>query len=360
MPQSRSLFRAFWPLALVLVIAAIWCTYWYIAREKAKQSFATYVEKNQRAGIAIACSEERWAGFPFRFELHCNSLQVVSTKRALPFVFSTAELHAVALAYNPFHLIAEMQGPFSLTTLPGTQDATVISSSGKPMTASIKVKLNPNRADQVSILANDQTGTVTHAGQTDGTPPTPYTLQHFNLHSRFADAPVDGVAPFDFDISLEQLVYGPDRSTLFGKQPLRIDKASTNATITALPYKGGQSFAERARRWQDGGGELTIHALKSVSNFLTGTAKGALKLDTEGRLNGKLEWTVSGFDDLMARLRTAGVIEENAAAAADTLLTLLGKADPKAEIPGLKLKTILKEGKLYFGPFKIAVVPPLF
>ena len=359
MPHSRSFFRAIWPLALVLVIAAGWSLYWYIGSEKAKDSFAKYLDKNRRAGIEIDCTGAAWSGFPFRFELTCSKLKVVSSKRALPFTLETGALHAVALAYNPFHLISEMQTPLTLTLQPGTADEVVISSQGAPLRTSARVKLSPRRADQVSLLATDQTGTVHHTGDPTAAP-RPYTLERANLHSRFAEPPVAGVAPFDFALTVTDLVYGPDGTVLFGKEPLRVEEIELDGSITALPFKAGLNFAERAEKWQAGGGELSVRKLKSISNFLTGISSGAIALDGDGRLNGKLEWTVSGFDDLMARLRTAEIINEKAAAAADTLLTLLGKSDKDAEVPGLKLKTILKEGKLYFGPFRIAEIPPVF
>ena len=43
-------------------------------------------------------------------------------------------------------------------------------------------------------------------------------------------------------------------------------------------------------------------------------------LDEEGRLNGILEGRVSGFDAFLKRLENAGIIKENHAAIADTLM----------------------------------------
>lgn len=359
MRKSRFLLRALWPVASLAVLAFAWCIYWYIASEKAKESFAKYIEKNRRAGIEITCADARWGGFPYRFELRCSSLSATGERAGIAIDFSGKSVRAVALAYSPLHLIVEIDGPFSFSGADRAGSRTEVVSSGKPLRTSLKLKLNPNRADQMSVEVRDQSGTIT-TSTPDGGPaaPVPYTLENITIHTRFAAPPDGDVAPFDVAATVRQIVYGPDQSTLFSTEPLRIETASIDANITALPFKPGLTFEERARRWQEGGGELTVRNLDSASNFLTGTSSGKLALDAKGRLNGKLEWRVSGFDDLMARLLNAGLIEEKAAAVADTILTVLGKPDENK--PGLKLKTILKDGKLYFGPFKVSTIPPLY
>ena len=362
MSNSHSRFRALWPLAAVVAVAAAWSIYWYIASEKAKQSFAKYVERNRLAGIEINCRDGVWGGFPFRFELRCTSLSAQGERGGIAIDFSGKAVRAVALAYKPLHLIVEVDGPFAFSGEDRTRARTEIISDGKPLRASLKFKLTPNRADQVSVEIKDQTGTITLFDPESDVKaaPVPYTLRRVNIHARFAAPPEGDTAPFDVAGTVEDLVYGPDDSSLFGTEALRVETASIDANITALPYKGGAPFPDRARKWQEGGGELTVHSLTSQSNFLTGRSAGALALDADGRLNGKLEWTVSGFDDLMVRLLNAGLIEEKAAAVADTILTVLGKPDEEGGNPGLKLKTILKEGKLYFGPFRVARIPPLY
>ncbi len=360
MKKSGSLLRAMWPLAIIIVLAGAWSIYWYIASEKAKESFARYIEKNRRGGIEITCTDARWGGFPYQFTLNCSSLSAQGERGGIKLDFSGKAVRAVALAYSPFHLIVEVDGPFSFAGEDKAQSRTEVSSTGKPLRASLKLKLDPNRADQMSVEVKDQSGTITITGPGDGgaTAPVPYTLSNVTIHSRFAAPPNGDNAPFDIAVSVQNLVYGPDQSTLFGTEPLRIETASIDANITALPFKPGLIFTERARRWQQGGGELTVRSLDSTSNFLTGASSGSLRLDNLGRLNGKLEWRVTGFDDLMARLLNAGLIDKSAATVADTILTVLGKPDENK--PGLKLKTILKDGKLYFGPFKVSTIPPLY
>ena len=360
MKKPGSLLRAVWPLAILFALAGAWSIYWYIASEKAKESFARYIEKNRQDGIEIVCDDAAWGGFPYRFELNCTSLSAHGERGGIELDFSGRAVRAVALAYDPMHLIIEIDGPFSFTGEDRIGARTEINSDGKPLRASLKIKLDPNRADQMSVEIKDQKGTLKTTGAEDTVPaaPVPYTLDRVIIHSRFAAPPSGEVAPFDIAMNISSLIYGPDKSTLFGTEPLRIENASIDANITALPFQPGLTFAERARLWQQGGGELTVRSLDSTSNFLTGASAGALRLDEMGRVNGKLEWRVTGFDDLMARLLNAGLIDKSAASVADTILTVLGKPDENK--PGLKLKTILKNGKLYFGPFKVSTIPPLY
>lgn len=361
MTLSGSSRRILLPLALVLVVAACWSIYWYIASEKAKQSFAKYVEKNRQAGIEIDCAEPVWGGYPFRFELDCRALKATARRGGVDIDFAAAATSAVALAYNPFHLIVDLAGPISLTVKAESGRSTRIVSNGKPLRASMKLERNPNRADQVSVLAQALTGTITRSGGPDGGEETvPFTVGRLNLHWRFAGEPVGKIAPFDIALDMTDYVYGPDTSTLFRTEPLRVETASMAASMTAVPFAKGQTFSQRARTWHRGGGRVAVEKFNFTSNFLTGKSSGNLNLDAEGRLNGKLEGRVSGFDEFLARLETAGIIKKNQAAIADTLMSVLGKPDQENAKPSIKITTTFKKGKLYFGPFKVAEIPPLF
>lgn len=361
MTPSGSARRMLLPLVLVLIIAAGWSLYWYIASEKAKQSFADYLEKNRAAGIDIVCAQPVWGGYPFRFELACSTLSAAGKRAGVEVDFAGGNTKAVALAYNPFHLIIDITGPVSLSIKGRTGQQTEIVSNGKPLRTSIKLKTRPNRADQASVLAQALTGTITQTEVPgDAGEAVPFTVERLNLHSRFTAAPINDVAPFDVAADIAGYVYGPDTSRLFGTEPLRIETASLTANITSLPIAKGLTFSTRARQWRQQNGVLSVKDFTFTSNFLTGSGSGDINLDEEGRLNGVLEGTVSGFDAFLKRLETAGIIKENHAAIADTLMAVLGKPDQSADKASLKVRTTFKKGKVYFGPFKVATVPPLY
>ena len=361
MPQT-SRFRLFLPFVALLVVAFAWCIYWYIALEKAKQSFAKTIDKNREAGIEIVCEQLRWGGFPYRFTVHCDGLAISGSRKVADFNIKTGAFAAVAMAYNPQHLIGEIAGPISVALTGRDGGDIAIAAAGEPVRMSVVGRTKPNRPDQVSLQFDKLKGTVTEKLELSGSILiVPFEIGHLNVHTRYAAVPADGRAPFDVAVSTRDLSYGPDtRSPLLAKEALEVDEGAFSAHITAVPLKPRPNFATWARDWHDGGGRLTVHDLKVVSNFFTGSSRGDLELDRKGRLNGKLEGSVSGFDDLLERLENADILKKKEAAVADTIMTLLGKSGDPATEPGLKVKTILKKGKLYFGPFKLTKIPPLF
>jgi len=353
--------RMLLPLALVIVIATGWSLYWYIASEKAKQSFTDYLEKNRATGVDIVCAHPVWGGFPFRFELTCDRLGAAGLRAGVQVDFAGGKTNAVALAYNPFHLIVEISGPVSLTVIGRTGYQTHIASNGKPLRTSLKLKTQPTRADQVSVLAQNLSGTITQTPIPGGASETvPFSVERLNLHTRFTAPPIDDIAPFDVAADVSGFVYGPDASKLFGTEPLRIETASMTANITSLPIAKGLTFATRTRQWHDQKGVLSVKEFTFTSNFLTGASSGDVNLDSKGLLNGRLEGSVSGFDAFLKRLETAGVIKENHAAIADTLMSVLGKPKQSPADASINVRTTFKQGKVYIGPFKVVTVPPLF
>jgi hypothetical protein len=64
---------------------------------------------------------------------------------------------------------------------------------------------------------------------------------------------------------------------------------------------------------------------------------------------------VSDLDALMTLLAPHLKLSEQEVAAAKTVISLIGGGTGKAR----KIDVIAKAGELYFGPFKIADVPPL-
>jgi len=360
--QKTSRLRLFLPLAALLVMALAWCSYWYIASEKAKQSFAKNIEKNRAAGIEITCEQPLWGGFPYRFTLKCDRLVISGRKKVANFDISTGTFTAVAMAYNPRHLIGEIQSPITVALTGRDGGDVAIAATGQPVRMSVVGKSKPKRPDQISLQFDSMKGTVTETHKTNASIEiVPFEIGHLNVHTRYAAVPADGRAPFDVAVITRNLSYGPDtRSPLLIKEALEVDEGTFSAHITAVPLETRPNFSTWARDWHDGGGRLTVHDLKVASNFFTGSSRGDLELDRKGRLNGTLEGSVSGFDDLLERLETADILKKKEAAVADTIMTLLGKSDKSDTAPGLKVKTILKKGKLYFGPFKLTNIPPLF
>jgi len=106
----------FAPLAAVIFLALAWTCYWWFAAAAVRTAVASQRGDLERQGWALACSEEWWAGYPFRFEFICKSPDL---RQAGSSILHAGSLHAVAQAYNPWHILILVDGPTTVSPTAG-------------------------------------------------------------------------------------------------------------------------------------------------------------------------------------------------------------------------------------------------
>ena len=94
----------------VAVVIGGWSAAWYTARGYLDAEISKVMELAAQNGAELACFERELGGFPFRFELRCKDFVLRD-----PFggFLSVATLRAVALVYNPMHVIVEADSPMA-------------------------------------------------------------------------------------------------------------------------------------------------------------------------------------------------------------------------------------------------------
>jgi hypothetical protein len=339
-------------LAGVLIVAAGWCLFWYIAMQNAKQSFAQTIAANP----TIECAAPQWGGFPFRIALDCASTHSVIEDDNGTRTFDTGLVRAVALAYRPFHVITEIHGPITIAGTAPQAPAVTLAADIEPVR--ISMVFTDRRPDQISILAEEASGTYSlpAAGIENGA----FSAARINVHVRVAQPPQDNAAPLDIAARIDNLVAEAPHFQQLGEDALRISTAQLDGHATAFPLDTTISLTERARRWQADGGRLEVRMFRIESNLLGTESAGDIELDDQGRVEGDLTTAVRGFDSFLDRLLGAELITETQALGAEAILIILGKAAGDAENPALEIETDIKMGSFYFGPFKIAQFSPFF
>jgi hypothetical protein len=132
--------RIAFPLFAILVMAAVWVGYWYLALEIARREFADLAGH----GVRIECEREQWTGFPFRVTLVCDRPVFRIGAGAVTLTGQGARLSATALVYRPSHVIAELAGPSTLTQTRAPDpagrlpDQIVLVSDGAPVRAGLQ------------------------------------------------------------------------------------------------------------------------------------------------------------------------------------------------------------------------------
>lgn len=98
--------------AVIVALIVIWSVFWFIAAAYAERTFVKVVDDAVSEGVALDCVNRRIEGYPFRIELHCGE----GTSLTLPDATITLSgLSAVALIYNPRHVIAGFGSPAMVT-----------------------------------------------------------------------------------------------------------------------------------------------------------------------------------------------------------------------------------------------------
>lgn len=311
----RSVVIAF---ALLSLLAAGWCIYWFAFRTKLQGDVAEFRAGLAAQGLQQSCASEVWSGFPFRYELTCLNPRLTGERNGQRVEIAAAQLQLVMQAYNPFHIIGLVDGPTSvngktlahdkarsslLYDLQGNWDAAIeLPAASLPDVGS---------ANMLKLFARQQGGKLQLAANAE------------TLVLPLPDASTAGIAS-------ASIVAETDAALLASDDPLRqAANAGTPLTLTSLVLEQGAT---------------------------TITGSGSFTLDSARKLNGKLQSEVNDLDGLLALLAAPLKLTPEQLDGARTVIGLIGGNKPGQPA---KVDIIAKAGELYFGPFKIADVPPL-
>lgn len=306
-----------WPLILtfigIIVLIIAWCIYWFAGARFVRDRFES--ELTHLQGITLTCKALDWGGFPFRFERDCLSPKLtvegdeVDAKRLL----------LVMQAYMPNRAIALLDGPVV------TQSGLIIEHER----AMASARFAGERAWQASLEL-----------------PKLKALPYGSADRLLLSARDTGTDRLDvaLDASVADLLV--DRGTM-----LKLDEASLAATLPRDAV--GRDILRALAR---SGGKVGIDSLRLKKGDLVMTAKGEIGIGPAGQVNGRLITTSSRLDLLMTELQqNFGLSSKDAS----TLTTMIGLLQP-GKTTDVTLDLIAKDGKLYWGPVKLADLPPVF
>lgn len=293
--------RMFLPLLGLLGLAAAWSVYWYIGLETVRTVAGQERQKLAEGGLTLACAEEGWGGYPFRFEFSCLEADIQSAGR---FRLQTARIQAVAQAYNPWHVIVMADGSsrFSLAGRPE-----LAATHGRTLAS---IRLDGNRMPQISAEIPRLAVENLFAAET--------VRVHLRPEPEGATGLAASVAKFRFA--------APDQP------PLDIDSGEFLGTLTR-------------------GGTLQIGNLTLKKGAVTYRGAGTAALDAMRRVSGTLNTETNDIQGLLKILEPFFALKPEQLNAMATMLQVLG--------PGAKADLIARDGELFLGPFKIADLLPI-
>ncbi|HEX7107708.1 MAG TPA: DUF2125 domain-containing protein, partial [Aestuariivirga sp.] len=174
-PSTKRPWYMFYPLAGMILLGALWCGYWFIAFTGAKELVLAKRQEFLNRGVQLDCANENWGGFPFRFEFQCQAASVQFTQANKAYDIKSANILAVAQAYNPFHVLLLVDGPSSINEVELTHERALISvavNGSDDLDVSSEVaKVNAPglfSVDQLNFYGRRINGKLDLAANTDG------------------------------------------------------------------------------------------------------------------------------------------------------------------------------------------------
>jgi hypothetical protein len=354
------------PLALVLVLAIAWSGFWYYAAAMAESKIADLRARGTTAGYRVDCGRQTIGGFPFRIEVRCGGVDADVRPAAVK--ASLKDLVAAVQIYQPTLVLAELTGPLTLNE------------GGAPPAwrmnwtlAQASLRGLPGSFERLS-LAFDKPDVAQLGG------PAPTTIaraEHLEAHARQTprlpqDPPAIDIAFSFAKATLPGAARIPDR-------PIDGDIA---ATLHGLKDFAPRPLARLARDLQAANGRLDIAHARVQQGEIIADGQGTLTLTPRGMLDGQIQLTVAGLEQLMTLLGIDKAVGQASQRALDRLapglnldrllgprgnaaiaaagVSMLGQP---AELEGrqaIALPLRFADGVIFLGPLRVGEMQPLF
>ncbi|MGL4325422.1 MAG: DUF2125 domain-containing protein [Beijerinckiaceae bacterium] len=331
-PSRRGLYL---PFILLSLVALAWCAYWLIGAHFASRAIDQRIAAEKEKGREWHCANRSIEGFPFRFLLRCDGMSLTVGQK---FSLTLPAFRAIAMAYNPRHVIAEADGP-ALFRNTGYNDLRV-----NWQNIQVSVQGAGTRAMSLSAIATAPAADEMTANAATSI----FSAATFELHGRPTPGRDAGDPAIDIATTGTQVTIPMVASLLKQTEP---GGFTLNATITKAAAFGPGSPMDNAERWRMAGGAATISKIAVTTGKIMLDGQGELALDEERRLTGRIAGTAAGLEQLLG-VGSGGL---------GGLLNFgKPKDDAKTAPRGLPFAITLRDGRAQMGPIKFGNVPRLY
>jgi hypothetical protein len=365
----RRRWPVFLPLVLVVVIAAGWSGFWYFAAGQAKVTLDSWREREAKAGRVHSCESESVSGFPFRIEVRCTGPRAELRSNQPAVVLKGRALLAALQIYDPTLLITEFSGPLTIAE-PGQPPAYTANWT----LAQSSLRGTPSSPERASIVFDAPI--VERLGAGSNT--TVLKATRIELHGRMLGGSVTN-NPLIEVVLRTAAASAPDFHAALAR-PLDLEIA---ATLRGLADFAPKPWPVRFRELQARNGSIEITKARVVQGDVIAVSAGTLSLTPRGGLDGQLQITVVGIEQVLKafdldRMMSEGKVAETIGAL-DRLVPGLGNLARKNARPGIMaglgalgqnavldgkpaitLPLRFADGAVMLGPFPVGRVPPLF
>jgi hypothetical protein len=388
-PRRRPHWRLFILPALLVIAAIGWSAFWFYAASEVGVRADVWRAREAKSGREYDCGKRSVAGYPFRLEVSCEDASVTLVSQtagaAAPFTARLGEIMVIAQIYQPNLLIADFKAPAT------------IAERGQP--PSMKVNWTTGRSSITGLPNNPQRASIVFDNpaidRINGPVLTPLAKAgNVELHGRLAEGSAQ-------DHPVIETVLQITGGTIQEVHPLLAAPfdADVQTRLSGLRDFSPKPWPERFREIQAAVGHVEIVRSRIRQGDMIAVAAGTFGLNANGRIDGELQMTVAGIEKLIPALGIEKMLDEGVPQATldrvapgvksqdlNSLFGALDKAIPglgkvvkqnanagvaaginslgkEAELEGKKARAFplrFVDGAVFFGPVKVAQLPPLF
>lgn len=322
-PDYARRFR--WLIIFIAILFGGYSAAWFFVAGRLEGFASETIAALNRDGVSADCARPTARGFPFRIGLFCDNVRFEDPPGEV--AASAAAFRSAAQVYDPFHIVAELDGPAKVSA-PGAGE---IGLNWGNLRASVRIGGDfPERVSaETDRLAVETEGGGTKAGL--------LSLGHGEVHMRTNGADLDLAASFA-DAAFDPRV----------TQGAKLPPLAAEADLTV---RDGVDWA------RSGAGSLrgrsgTVRTLALSTGENTGLAlSGSFAVGEDGLLDADLTVTVRSPKELAAQLAEAFP------ANADQIRTSFMGLAAMGDNPSMPLK--VTRGKARLGFIPLPDIPPL-
>jgi len=325
-------------LAVVLGIG-LWSGVWAYGRSLLAHELEAQIERFAADGLDVTCNEQGIAGYPFRYEVTCSSLTAASSLGANA---ELGPLQAVALVYNPRHIIFETGGPLALQS-PVTGETV----NGEWDLARSSVQFSGNQLRKFDAVLETLRFELSNPG-------ADLSLQaaKAGAHARLAE---DDTNDAELFLSLD--------GVSSGQGPAGLPPADARLHVRIANGAGLMAGATLFDLPRDPDGNLPFEIVLASLDLAPARVgvSGGLALQPNGYVSGALTVSVT---DIEAAARYAGLFlppDSSLAASLDGMAKSLGQSAASTGAEGaVEFPVVISNGAVRIGFLPVGQIPPVF
>lgn len=338
-PAVRSKRRYIILLSVIVVVIAGWSGAWAYGRSVLAEQIEMQLGSLARNGLQVTCSDLSIAGYPFRYEVYCQDLNSLDRTGSQGFL---GGVNAVALVYNPWHVIFEAKAP-------ATMAIPLRGAAGNMTwdTARASIKFSTGALGAVDAVINKP-----EAAFEDTFSSGVFEADKAEIHLRKVPGSEDAVEGFASIDGLRFLSLPEIDQALQLRGHVQIEGGAGMLAGLDLPS---------LVRINDGVLPVRLVLLETSLETSRVNANGDLVVNGDGTLSGTLNVTLGDAEKLLELLKPLFPPQDNSFAVVEGIVKSLTPTAVDVDgVPSIQLPVALDQGNLRVGFLPLGRIPPLF